>query len=148
MTAASRQRLAVIFGGRSVEHEVSVTSAGSVMREADSERFEVIPFGITRGGAWLTPQETQRRLEAVAAGETRAIGDDAGEGMLAYPQTLAALREVDVVFPIVHGTFGEDGTLQPASRRRATWCCATVRSPTPPPRRCARSSPTSATPAS
>ena len=112
MTAATRQQLAVIFGGRSAEHEVSVTSAGSVMREADSERFEVIPFGITRGGAWLTPQETRRRLEAVEAGETRAIGDDPGQGMLAYPRTLAALREVDVVFPIVHGTFGEDGTLQ------------------------------------
>jgi len=109
---AGRQRLAVVFGGRSTEHEVSVTSARSIMREADPGRFEVTPFGITRGGAWLTPDETRRRLARVEAGETRGIGDDPGAGALAYPDVLAALRESDVVFPIVHGTFGEDGTLQ------------------------------------
>ena len=108
----TRQRLAVIFGGRSTEHEVSVTSAGGVMREADAERFEVVPFGITKGGAWLTPAETRTRLECVDAGEARAIGEDEGEGLLAYPQVLAELSQADVVFPIVHGTFGEDGTLQ------------------------------------
>jgi D-alanine-D-alanine ligase len=114
MTArtAPRQRLAVVFGGRSAEHEVSVTSARSIMREADAERFEVIPFGITRGGAWLTPEETRARLARVEAGETRGIGEDPGAGALAYPEVLAALRTVDAVFPIVHGTFGEDGTLQ------------------------------------
>ena len=109
---SGRSRLAVIFGGRSAEHEVSVLSARGVMREADEERFEVIPFGITRRGAWLTPQETRLRLARVESGETRSLGDDEGGGVLAYPQTLAALAEVDVVFPIVHGTFGEDGTLQ------------------------------------
>ncbi len=108
----TRQRLAVIFGGRSTEHEVSVTSARGVMREADAERFEVVPFGITKGGAWLTPVESRKRLERVDAGETRAIGEDEGEGLLAYPQVLAELSHADVVFPIVHGTFGEDGTLQ------------------------------------
>jgi D-alanine-D-alanine ligase len=110
--AGARQRLAVVFGGRSAEHEVSVTSARSIMREADAARFEVVPFGITRGGAWLTPEESARRLERVEAGQTRGIGDDAGGSVLAYPAVLAALREVDAVFPIVHGTFGEDGTLQ------------------------------------
>ncbi len=108
----TRQRLAVIFGGRSTEHEVSVTSARGVMREADAERFEVVPFGITKGGAWLTPAETRKRLERADTGETRAIGEDEGEGLLAYPQVLAELSHADVVFPIVHGTFGEDGTLQ------------------------------------
>jgi D-alanine-D-alanine ligase len=112
MTASNRQRLAVIFGGRSAEHEVSVTSARGIMRQADPERFEVIPFGITKRGAWLTPEETHLRLDRVEAGETRAIGDDEGAGFLAYPEVVAALREVDAVFPIVHGTFGEDGTMQ------------------------------------
>ena len=109
---AGRRRLAVIFGGRSTEHEVSVTSARGVMHEADAERFEVVPFGITRRGAWLTPAQTTRRLERVEAGEARSLGDDEGEGVFAYPDVLEQLSRVDVVFPIVHGTFGEDGTLQ------------------------------------
>jgi len=108
----SKQRLAVIFGGRSAEHEVSVTSARGVMREADTERFEVFPVGITRRGAWLTPHETRTRLGRVEAGERRDLGDDEGGGAFAYPEVLATLRSADVVFPIVHGTFGEDGTLQ------------------------------------
>src|SRR5690606_8377472 len=109
---SDRQRLAVIFGGRSVEHEVSVTSARGIMREADPERFDVIPFAITKRGAWLTPEESRMRLELVASGERRDIGDDEGAGFLAYPEVVAALRTADVVFPIVHGTFGEDGTMQ------------------------------------
>src|SRR5690606_13262226 len=107
-----RERLAVIFGGRSTEHEVSVTSARSILREAVPARCEVVPFGITRGGAWLAPEETRRRLERVEAGETRGIGEDPGEGALSYAAVMAALSGMDVVFPIVHGTFGEDGTLQ------------------------------------
>ena len=109
---SERQRLGVIFGGRSPEHEVSVVSARSIMREADGERFEVLPFGITRGGRWLTSDETRPRLERVEAGETRALGDDAERGLLDSAAVLEGLRGVDVVFPIVHGTFGEDGTLQ------------------------------------
>lgn len=107
-----RQRLAVIFGGRSGEHEVSVTSARSIMREADRDRFEVTPIGITRRGAWLAPDETRRRLARVEAGDTRSLGEDGGDPILFAPAVLAALRDSDVVFPIVHGTFGEDGTLQ------------------------------------
>lgn len=109
---SERMRLGVIFGGRSTEHEVSVTSARGVMREADADRFEVIPFGITRRGAWLTSDETRSRLERVEAGESAAIGEDEGAGVLAYPQVLTELSTLDAVFPIVHGTFGEDGTLQ------------------------------------
>ena len=104
--------LAVVFGGRSPEHEVSVVSARSILREADPARFNVIPFGITRGGAWLTPEQTLARLEAVERGGTDHLGDEPGEGVLAYPAVLAGLAEADVVFPIVHGPQGEDGTLQ------------------------------------
>ena len=75
-----RTTLAVIFGGRSTEHEVSVTSARSIMAQADGNRFDVVPFGITSGGAWLTPEESRRRLDRVEAGETRGIGDDEGAG--------------------------------------------------------------------
>lgn len=108
----TKQRLAVVFGGRSAEHEVSVTSARGVMREADTGRFEVIPVGITKGGAWLTEDETRARLARVEAGERRDIGEDEGGGAFAYPDVLATLRSADAVFPIVHGTFGEDGTMQ------------------------------------
>ncbi len=111
---SERQTLAVIFGGRSTEHEVSVASARSVMREADEQRFEVIPFGITRGGAWLTPDETRARLTRVEAGDTRSLGEEPGRGLFSYPRVLEQMARADVVFPIVHGTFGEDGTLQGA----------------------------------
>jgi D-alanine-D-alanine ligase len=105
-------RMAVICGGRSPEHAVSVVSARSILREADPERFEVIPFGITRGGRWLTPDETRARLDAVEAGETDTLGEDTGSGVLGTPEVLEALADIDVVFPIVHGRMGEDGTLQ------------------------------------
>jgi len=108
MTAA-RQRLGVVIGGKSTEHEVSVSSGRSVMREADNARFEVVPFGVTRGGAWLTPEETSHRLDVA---DSTNLGDKPGEGILAAPTVLEAMRSVDVVFPIVHGTHGEDGTLQ------------------------------------
>jgi D-alanine-D-alanine ligase len=107
-----RTRLAVICGGRSPEHAVSVVSARSILREADAARFEAIAIGITRGGRWLTPDETRARLARVEAGETDTLGDEVGDGLLAQPAVLAALADVDVVFPIVHGRMGEDGTLQ------------------------------------
>ena len=112
MTARARQRLGVIFGGLSSEHEVSVTSARSILREADRERFEVVPLGITRGGRWLSPQESMTRLERTSSGDTRDIGDDPGRGVLEDGVVLEALASLDVAFPIVHGTNGEDGTLQ------------------------------------
>jgi len=108
-----RTRLAVIFGGRSPEHEVSVVSARSVMTAADPERFEVIPFGVTRSGAWLTPEETRRRLDRIAAGDgAGSLGTEGGDALLSASAVLEALADVDVAFPIVHGTYGEDGTLQ------------------------------------
>jgi D-alanine-D-alanine ligase len=108
------ERLAVIFGGRSPEHEVSVVSARSVMREADGARFEVVPFGITRGGRWLTPHETRTRLEAGdgAGGARRDLGLEEARGVLDTPEVLTELASMDAVFPIVHGPLGEDGTLQ------------------------------------
>ena len=112
---AAALRLAVVFGGRSPEHEVSVVSARSILREADPDRLLVEPFGITRSGHWLTPQQTAERLAAVERGERPDLGaapPGAGDGLLDHPDVLTALRRADVVFPIVHGRNGEDGTLQ------------------------------------
>ena len=109
-----RLRLGIIFGGRSGEHEVSVVSAQHVIEAADRERFEVVPIGIARSGAWLTPEETQVVLARDDAPyrktlHTASVG---GQGLLARLQTLDVLTQVDVVFPLVHGPYGEDGTLQ------------------------------------
>ena len=105
---SARATLAVIFGGRSPEHEVSVVSARSIMREADPARFEAVPFGITRGGAWLAPAETRRRLEAIEAGRADHLGDERPAGPFAAGDVLAALAAADAAFPIVHGRTGDN----------------------------------------
>lgn len=102
-----RRRVAVIFGGRSAEHEVSIVSARSVMAALDRERWEVVPAGIARDGAWLTLAETQAALDAGAT-----TLRDAGLPLLHASQALATLAGCDIAFPLVHGTYGEDGTLQ------------------------------------
>jgi D-alanine-D-alanine ligase len=100
------ERVAVVFGGRTGEHEVSVTSARSVMAALDRERWEIMPLAIGRTGAWLTVDETRQGLES---GLSRF---DGGKPVLTATEALRALAECDVVFPLVHGTYGEDGTLQ------------------------------------
>lgn len=112
--AGRRLRLGIIFGGRSGEHEVSVVSAQHVIEAADRERFEVVPIGITRTGAWLTPEETEACLARDEAPYQKTLdaGDVSGQGLLARPQALDVLARVDVVFPVIHGPYGEDGTLQ------------------------------------
>ena len=117
MAAAGRLRLGIIFGGRSGEHEVSVVSAQHVIAAADRERFEVIPIGITRSGAWLTLEETEAILSQDQALYQKSL--DAGslseQGLLARPSAMGGLEvlaRVDVVFPLIHGPYGEDGTLQ------------------------------------
>jgi D-alanine-D-alanine ligase len=108
---AGKLRLGVIFGGQSREHEVSVVSAGYVIAAA-SERFDAVPIGVTKTGAWLTPDETQRQLDQAAKPYTKAMMLEGAQGTLARPETLGVLNEIDVAFPLIHGTFGEDGTLQ------------------------------------
>jgi D-alanine-D-alanine ligase len=103
----AKQRVAVLLGGRSGEHEVSITSARSVMAALDPERWEVVPIGISKSGAWMTPAETRAALDA---GNLSFVTD--GAPVLKAPEALAALATCDVVFPLVHGTNGEDGTLQ------------------------------------
>ncbi len=106
-----RLRLGVIFGGRSREHEVSVVSAQHVITAA-SDRFDVVPIGVAKSGAWLTPQETQLQLERADEPYHRSMEIAGDGGILSRLEALASLREIDVAFPLIHGTFGEDGTLQ------------------------------------
>jgi D-alanine-D-alanine ligase len=110
---SARIRVALLFGGRSGEHPVSLISARSVLRYLDRDRFEVVPLAITRSGAWLTPAETEAALARVEArGRPFDTIEAEGEGLLARPEVLAVLRDVDVAFPMLHGHQGEDGTVQ------------------------------------
>jgi len=102
-----RQRVAILLGGRSSEHEVSIVSARSVMAALDPARWEPIPLGISRSGAWLSPTETRAALDAGA----RSF-ESPGNPVLRSSEALAALDSCDIAFPLVHGVNGEDGTLQ------------------------------------
>ena len=108
---SKRLRLGVVFGGRSVEHEVSVVSAMDVLREADRARFEPVPFGVTDEGRWLTPSETRTQLERDEPLFEKRMAADV-PALLHRQEVLDELRSVGVVFPLVHGVNGEDGTLQ------------------------------------
>ena len=119
-----RTRVAVIFGGRSNEHSVSCVSAGSVLRNLDPERYEVVPIGITTEGSWVlgsTDPETLsirgRALPSVDAdGSALALTADPTRSgdLVALDDGEAGkiLASVDVVFPVLHGAYGEDGTIQ------------------------------------
>ena len=102
----ARRRVAVIFGGRSEEHEVSVRSARSVIRALDRERWEVAPIGVTRLGEWLSCAETE---EALAEGR-EALHE--GGAPLNGGGALAEVGACDMAFPLIHGVCGEDGCLQ------------------------------------
>jgi D-alanine-D-alanine ligase len=114
-------RVAVLFGGRSHEHAISCVSAGSVLAALDRDAFEVVPIGITPDGRWvLAPDDpaaltiTDRALPQVKDGPAVLLPADptrAG-GLVAVEPGAAALAQVDVVFPVLHGPYGEDGTLQ------------------------------------
>jgi len=105
-------RVGVLFGGRSAEHEVSVVSAQGVMQALDMERFRAVPIGVTREGTWLTPAQTQQALDRIRSERLKSLDESLGDGILYRTHALTSLRRVDVVFPLIHGTNGEDGTLQ------------------------------------
>src|SRR6476619_4701186 len=135
-------RVGVLFGGRSGEHEVSLLSAASVVKAIDKSKYEVVPIGITKEGRWLTAGAAEALLQGKPVDESKHLraGDPeatpgaavlaSGESVVVLPepvhrsslapfQTDAHLRRasdrainVDVIFPVLHGTFGEDGTIQ------------------------------------
>jgi D-alanine-D-alanine ligase len=110
-------KVGLIFGGRSGEHEISLLSARSVMNALDRSKYEVCQIGITHQGHWLSGQEV---LEAFENGqvehlETVTILAEPGMGKSfrwAEGQALEMTHELDVIFPVLHGTYGEDGTIQ------------------------------------
>jgi D-alanine-D-alanine ligase len=115
-------RVALLFGGRSSEHGISCATAAGVLSAIDRERFEVVPIGITRTGAWtLQPDDAElfalrAELPEVVDNGTRVrLPDAAGSRaftLVGADGTESSLGDVDVVFPILHGRFGEDGTVQ------------------------------------
>jgi D-alanine-D-alanine ligase len=115
-------RVAVVFGGRSAEHAISCVSAGSVIAALDPDRYEVVPVGITPDGGWVLADPDQRlaiadgTLPEVSGGTAVSlVGDPGGRGLAVLDPAAAigpALTEVDVVFPVLHGAYGEDGTIQ------------------------------------
>ncbi|MBQ1096564.1 D-alanine--D-alanine ligase [Streptomyces sp. b94] len=122
-----KPRVAVVFGGRSSEHGISVVTAGAVLAAIDRTRYDVLPIGITRDGRWaLTADEpermaiTERRTpdveelaESTEGGVLLPVDPASREVVYSEPGSVPkALGEVDVVFPVLHGPYGEDGTLQ------------------------------------
>jgi D-alanine-D-alanine ligase len=111
----------VLFGGRSGEHEVSLASASSVLRALDPQKYEAVPIGITKEGCWLAGSPAQRMLpEVLRSGQRVVLPPEPTEGALLRTNASNAeagdrgdaVAGVDVVFPVLHGTFGEDGTVQ------------------------------------
>jgi D-alanine-D-alanine ligase len=126
MGSARKVRVAVVFGGRSAEHAVSCASAGLVLGAIDRDRYEVVPIGIARDGRWVLTSGDPARLalssgsspsvEAVAepgVSVTPATGPGGGALVFSGPAAVPPeLGQVDVVLPLLHGTYGEDGTIQ------------------------------------
>lgn len=102
----TKRRVVVVFGGRSGEHEVSVVSARSIVAALDRDLWDVTPLAIARDGSWMSRHETAQGLDG---GAKRF---DRGTPLATATDALATLGDCDVVFPLVHGTYGEDGTLQ------------------------------------
>ena len=122
-----KPRVAIVFGGRSSEHAISVSTAGSVLRAIDRDAFEVLPIGITSDGRWALTADEPARM-AISGGvlpSVEAIAEST-EGQVSLPASPVArelvytepgavpkaLGEVDVVLPLLHGPWGEDGTVQ------------------------------------
>lgn len=113
-------RVAVLFGGKSAEHEISLVSARNIIAGLDPERYDITPIGIDRNGRWLTAESAAQLLNQngkllalnEAAGRPLAMQPGADRALLASDAQAAALPAVDVVFPALHGPYGEDGSMQ------------------------------------
>ena len=112
-------RIALLFGGRSAEHDVSVLSAGNVFRALDPERYDILPIAITRAGAWILCRLDDDALPTAVSehGPRVALIPGGGGRLLVVSEDGATdgARVVDVIFPVLHGPFGEDGTVQGAA---------------------------------
>ncbi|MDF5753336.1 D-alanine--D-alanine ligase family protein [Spongiactinospora sp. TRM90649] len=111
-----RPRVAIVFGGRNSEHAVSLLGAGSVLSVIDRSKYDVVPVGIAQDGRWvLAPGDQRFAIEATVDESGTALALPSGEASLVAlsPGSIPVeLGAVDVVFPVLHGPFGEDGTIQ------------------------------------
>jgi D-alanine-D-alanine ligase len=120
-------KVGLVFGGRSGEHEVSVRSAKTVIEQIDKEKYEVVPIAISKDGNWLNPHESlnlfpvetrevlAESLANFSQNSIAFIGDTNYKGLTeinSNGETGNKFTKLDVVFPVLHGTFGEDGTIQ------------------------------------
>ncbi len=115
MTGQKRLRIGILFGGRSGEHEVSVASAGSVIRALNPEKYQAVPIGIAKDGRWLVGSGALKLLaEVLKSGDRVVLPPDPTAGALVRFDSGSGRSDVgvDVIFPVLHGTFGEDGTVQ------------------------------------
>src|SRR5688572_10528690 len=124
MTSNRKPRVAVVFGGRSSEHAISCVTAGSVLKAIDRDKYDVVPVGIATDGRWVLESGDTERLQITGPDTLPAVDGDRAAVTLARDaeatdlvvheptQPPHTLGEVDVVFPLLHGPWGEDGTIQ------------------------------------
>lgn len=117
-------RVGVIFGGRSGEHEVSLRSAQAIIKSINQKKFDVVPIAISQEGKWIGPAQSAQLLPASLqssltlsfagqSGDVALLGDPSHKGLISLqPECSLPAEKLDVVFPALHGPFGEDGTLQ------------------------------------
>ena len=110
-------RVGILFGGRSAEHEVSLVSASSIIDALDRKKYTVFPIGITPEGRWLSSKDAVKLLKEKSSVESLPehllLPDPRKQGLVEINTSgIAEIQNIDVVFPVMHGTFGEDGTVQ------------------------------------
>jgi len=111
MNKTQKINVAILFGGKSVEHEVSLQSAKNVINAIDKEKYNIILIGIDKKGKWLLNSENPKLVRLNKSGDNVALIPQSG-GKLINLSNPAKKQAIDVVFPILHGSFGEDGTIQ------------------------------------
>lgn len=120
MNRQNRLKVGILFGGKSGEHEVSFCSASSVVKAIDKEKYEPVPIGITIDGCWLSPEESYRALQTgkIEGNNLIAWNSNPGKNQMIVLNKESErvepslLNRLDVIFPVLHGPFGEDGTVQ------------------------------------
>src|SRR5258708_7687925 len=112
---ASKIRVGVIFGGRSAEHQVSLVSASSVIKALDKKKYEIVPISITPEGKWVSSGDALGLLKSggnISDRDEKILLPDPHKRGLAALKQSSKLEPIDVIFPVLHGTFGEDGSIQ------------------------------------
>lgn len=109
-------KIGILFGGRSAEHEVSLVSAASIIQSLDKNKYDILPIGISKEGRWLSVPNSLQLLKERAPidsfPEHLLLPDPRKQSLVNISGASISSQEVDVIFPVIHGTFGEDGTIQ------------------------------------